>query len=477
MRNYEELRGAEGKRVYYRAERYKARDLFKRLVPDVKLDSTSYSLCDVSMNGLAAYAARGANNVHEAGERLPVRLDLRGMALHEGIGEVSRVEPTPLGTKVGIRLLDRCLDVPKLVSKYQETLIRGDLDLHVAEADAAVSPAYRQLCADVLHLLRSYRAALDRFAATQPTPAAAADMLKLCEERLFAGWKELLRRGHELVRPIMGDPAALAAVKRYTELLATPELMAGASWRRSYEKPLGYPGDYRVMNYFYDWQYDGDTLFDKLAHRLGLRTAECIAARMAMVRRVIAETVAADGAGPARITSLGCGSAREVSDYLQLRSLPRQVRFTLVDQDHDALSHAYEKTYPEVLRLAGEAGVSCLQTSFVELMKAGELFRQLPPQDLVYSVGLLDYLAPKRARAFVAALYEHLAPGGTLVIGNMLDAPTGMLWPAEFLLDWTLIYRTEKDMLDLIEGLAAVDVATEIDPTGGVVMLRLRKKA
>jgi hypothetical protein len=109
-------------------------------------------------------------------------------------------------------------------------------------------------------------------------------------------------------------------------------------------------------------------------------------------------------------------------------------------------------------------------------MKTAEVFRQLPPQDLVYSVGLLDYLAPKRARAFIASLYEHLNPGGTLLIGNMLDSPASLVWPAEFLLDWTLIYRTEKDMLGLVAGLDAAEIVTETDPTGGVVMLRLRKK-
>jgi extracellular factor (EF) 3-hydroxypalmitic acid methyl ester biosynthesis protein len=477
MRTYEELHGAEGKRVFYRAERYKAQDLFKRLLPEIALDNVSYRLCDISMNGLSAYAARGANHVHQLGDRPAVRLDLRGVTLHEGVGEVSRVEPTPLGTKVAVRLVDRCLNIGELVSKCQETMIRGDLDLHLGETDAVVAPEYRQLCADAVHLLRSFRATLERFAETQPSAAAAAEMLQLCERRLFARWKELWRRGNELTAPIMNDPAVVAATKRYTELVVTPELMSGASWRRSYEKPLGYPGDYQVMNHVYDWGYEGDTLFDKLSHHLALQTAECVATRMVMVRRVIAETVAAAGTGPARITSLGCGSAREVSDYLQLQTLPRQARFTLVDQDHGALSYAYEKIYPEVLRLAGRASVSCLQTSFMELLKANDLFRQIPPQDLIYSVGLLDYLAPKRARAFIAALYQHLAPGGTLLIGNMLDAPTGSLWPSEFILDWTLIYRTEKDMRDLVEGLPAAAVTTEIDPTGGVVMLRLNKPA
>jgi hypothetical protein len=476
MRTYEELRGEEGNRIYYRAERYKVRDLFKRLPPDVLLDTVQYQLCDISMNGLSAYAARGANHVHEAGDRLPVRLELRGTTLHEGIGEVSRVEATPLGAKLGVRLTDRCLNIGQLVSKYQETLIRGDLDLGV-EADAGVAPAYRQLCADMLHLLRSYRASLDRFAETQPDAAATRDMLALCEERIAPRWQALWHRGNELMRPLVGDATAMAAAKRFTELLLTPELMAGPFWRRAYEKPLGYPGDFEVMNYIYDWGREGETLYGQLAHRLGIRTAECVATRMAMVRQVIAGVVSAGGEQPARITSLGCGSAREVSDYLRLRSLPRQVRFTLVDQDHSALSRAYEASYPEVLRLAGQAQVSCLQASFTQLLKAGELFHRIPPQDLVYSVGLLDYLAPRRAKAFIASLYEHLAPGGTLLIGNMYDSPRGTFWPTEFLCDWTLIYRSEQEMRQLVEGLPATDIVTEVDPTGSVVMLSLRKSA
>jgi extracellular factor (EF) 3-hydroxypalmitic acid methyl ester biosynthesis protein len=279
MRSYEELRGAEGKRVYYRAERYKARDLFKRLVPEVRLDSTSYSLCDVSMNGLAAYAARGANHVHEAGERLPVRLDLRGMALHEGIGEVSRVEPTPLGTKVGIRLLDQCLNIGQLVTRYQEIVVRGELDELIDDGETAVAPEYRQFCADVLYLLRTYRAALDRFAQTNPQPAAAAEMLAACEERILPRWRTLWRRGNELVLPIMGDPAALRATKQFTEFVLTPEIMAGAIWKRSYEKPLGYPGDFQVMNMVYAWQREGSGLYDQLMHRIGRGGVHCHARR------------------------------------------------------------------------------------------------------------------------------------------------------------------------------------------------------
>ena len=117
---------------------------------------------------------------------------------------------------------------------------------------------------------------------------------------------------------------------------------------------------------------------------------------------------------------------------------------TLIDQDHDALSHAYEQTLPEVMRLRGRASVNCLHTSFLQLMKADSVFSKL--QDLIYTVGLVDYLSQRRGKALASALYASLAPGGTLIIGNMFETPKGNLWPMEFVCDWNIVYRSEAEM-------------------------------
>ncbi len=270
MKTYEELTGAQGRRVFYRAERYKVQDLFKKLVPELSIDRSPYALHDLSLSGLAAYAPRTSNDVCEPGARVAVQLGVRGIPLFDGVGEVTRTEPTTFGTKIGVRLLD-CLNVAQVLSKYQEILIRTDLaEFASADVETVVSMEYRTLCADVLHLLRTYRANLDRFAQTRPNAAATADMLAACEERIVPTWRALWYRANELVEPLMGDPDALRATKRFTELVLTPEFMAGAIWRRSYEKPLGYPGDFQIMNMVYDWRREGAGLFEQLVHRIGL---------------------------------------------------------------------------------------------------------------------------------------------------------------------------------------------------------------
>jgi hypothetical protein len=475
MKTYEELTGAQGRRVFYRAERYRAQDLFKKMVPELTIDRSPYSLHDLSLSGLAAYAPRTSNDVCEPGVRVAVQLGLRGIPLFEGTGEVARTEPTSLGTKIGVKLLE-CLNVPQLVAKYQEVLIRTDLAAFADDLEAGVPAEYRTMCADMLHLLRTYRANLIRFAESHPEPAAIADMLTACEERILPAWRALWYRGNSLVEPLMQDSAALRATKRFTELVVTPEFMAGPIWRRSYEKPLGYPGDYQIMNMVYDWRREGSGPYEQLLHRMGQDAGRFVATRMVMMRQAIAAAMLRPSDHPIRIASLGCGPAREVVDYLDIPDLPQAVQFTLIDQDYDALSLAYERTYPQTIRLRGRASVSCLHASFGQLLNTGELFGKLAPQDLIYTVGLVDYLPRRRARALVTALYQHLAPGGSLIIGNLMKSPQGTLWPMEFLLDWSIVYRDDIEMRALAAAIdGASEVTTGIDSTGTVCFLTVRK--
>lgn len=474
MRSYEELSGARGREIFYRPERFPIAHLFKRGPPTLTLETDHYTLRDISLTGLGATTGRGTNHVPAVGRRVALRLDIRDVPLFEGCGEVIHVEPLPAGTRLGLRVVDRRVDISAILTRYQESFIAADLDERESEA-ASVSPAYRQLCSDVLHLLRSYRAVLDRFQASQPEPGAAQEMLAACEERIIPRWHALWRHGNQVAASLERGSRLWKAAKRYTELVLTPDFCFGAFARRCYEKPLGYPGDYEVMNMAYDWRREGERLSDKLVHRVGLEVGECIANRMIIMRQAIAELVASSPLERLRIASLGSGPAREIIDYLRIPALPRPVEFTLIDQDHSALSQAYERSLSDIMRHNGQAKISCLQGSFAQLLKTGELFGRLPQQDLIYSVGLIDYLTARRAKELLESLYGHLAPGGKLIVANMKSGPFSTYWPVEFITDWTLAYRDDGDMLALGRDLPGAALSTAEDRTGRVVILTVRK--
>jgi hypothetical protein len=298
-----------------------------------------------------------------------------------------------------------------------------------------------------------------------------------CETQLLPEWRHIWKTGNQFARAAMGDREIHEATKVMTELVLTPEMRLGAIWDRSYAKPMGYPGDFQIMNQVYDWGRRGNTVYEMLMHRVGLDVAECIKTRMEVVQEHIAEMVFAEGRErPARIMSLGSGPAREIELFLKgVCHTDGYAAFTLIDQEEDALRYASEKTYPHLLRLAGRYQAQCLNMSFTDILRGTSGLDTLRSQDLIYSVGLLDYLADRRARNLVHRLYGQLAPGGLLIIGNMNETSLSNLWPMEFIADWTLEYRDEAQMLRWVEGLETAERWTETECTGRVRLLFARK--
>jgi extracellular factor (EF) 3-hydroxypalmitic acid methyl ester biosynthesis protein len=486
MKTYENLTGAAGKEIFYRAERFRARDLFPRALPRVLIGGRPHHLENLSISGIAASAARANSAIPLPGDEVQVVLEDDSGMLFSGRGHLRRVEDRSLDTLVALSFKGTSLDIAGLVNRHSETLIQRELNGGLSHALDEVPEDYRRFSADVVHLLRAYRTTLTKFETAASDrdgafvdPARFQAIYHAAEERMLPEWRKLWHEGNAIVRPLMGSSHAVASIKAFTERVLTPEFMGGAIWNRSYRKPLGYPGDFEMMNYVYEWQLRGGTVFEKLVHRIGLDVAECIATRMVMVQQYIAEAVAQRAAAqnrvPLRVLSLGCGPAQEIYNYLSVRKIPGPVSVTLVDQDRDAINCAYRRAYPLMMKHDNGSSLHCLQVSFIDLMKAGRAFATLPAQDLIYSVGLVDYLSMRRIQGLVRSLYDKLAPGGTVVIGNMADVPGSNLWPMEFLCDWTLHYRTEEQMAEMAAGLNGAIVEVRPDPTGRVFMVYITK--
>jgi hypothetical protein len=482
MLAYEELKGSSGRQIFFRPKRYDASELFSGLPPKVWVKSGIFRLGDISLTGICINANQSVEVAFEVGEVVPFAVKQAGVSIFEGKAKVVRSEKSIFGSKAALNLVDGVVDFHSLLHRNAQARISQQLATLDPHVGGLVSPAYRAHCADVLRFLRVYRSVIE--ASLKPFPHQSTGMgadeaYAMCEERIIPQWRSLWLAGNQLVGEAMGDKKQLAALKEYTELVLTPEFNHGPVWWRSYFKPAGYPGDFVIMNYVYDWQREGADVYGQLMHRIGLDVAECIGTRMHVVRKVLGDTIAANGSGNAtRIMSLGCGSAREVELYLKDGSAPQgPAQFTLIDQEQNALAYAYDHAYPLTLNAKPQAKVQPLNVSFTDVLRGGPWLDQAGPQDLIYSVGLLDYLIDRRARALATRLYERLAPGGLLIIGNMNETELSNLWPMEFITDWHLFYRTEKDMLGWTEGMAGQRAWTETDPTGRVRLLFVRKDA
>lgn len=480
MLAYEELKGSSGKEIWFRPTRFDARKLFPNNPPRVRVKASSYQLHNISLTGIAVVAKHAVEEELTLGETVPIVFQQAGLSIFEGHAKLCRSESTPFGSKFAFSLVDSYVDFDRLLSRNVQAQIAGNSRFLTSERGQLVPREYRAFCSDVLGMLRSYRALLDenlRLIASFSHSFDHVGAFEACEGRLVEQWRGLWLTGNDIVREIMGSRDVREVTKEFTELVLTPEMRAGAIWDRSYIKPLGYPGDYQIMNQVYDWQRQGENVYQQLIHRLGLEVAECIATRMDLVRGKIADLVRERGQDrPVRILSLGSGPAREIQNFLESpQGRLGKAEFTLVDQEPQALAHAYERIYPTLLKLGGGVRVNSLNISFTEIVRANGGLSQVQPQDLIYSLGLLDYLSDRRAGLLVSRLYESLSPGGMLIIGNMNETPLSNLWPMEFIADWTLEYRSDAQMRAWAEGLGARECWTETEKTGRVRLLYIRK--
>jgi extracellular factor (EF) 3-hydroxypalmitic acid methyl ester biosynthesis protein len=103
--------------------------------------------------------------------------------------------------------------------------------------------------------------------------------------------------------------------------------------------------------------------------------------------------------------------------------------------------------------------ITCLHLSVRQLLKPQSPEERravagvLSDLDLIYCAGLYDYLSDLLGTRLTSILYSGLRPGGRLLLGNLVEAPD-TTWVMDFVMDWSLNYRTDESMLALASRLS-----------------------
>ena len=209
---------------------------------------------------------------------------------------------------------------------------------------------------------------------------------------------------------------------------------------RAFYKPRGYAGDAELMDYIYGreerWPAPyassiGQRIFD---YTTASPAPEGVRARRGFVADLI-DRLAEETKKP-HILSLAAGHLREAS--LSCAVKRRKIgRLVALDADDDSLQ--------EVERCYSCFGVETVPARIRALI-ANKL--DLGKFDLVYTTGLFDYLQQPVGRRLVSNMFGMLRPGGQLVVANFLPGVRDIGY-MEAYMDWFLIYRTRREMVDL----------------------------
>jgi extracellular factor (EF) 3-hydroxypalmitic acid methyl ester biosynthesis protein len=248
---------------------------------------------------------------------------------------------------------------------------------------------------------------------------------------------------------------------------------------RTYHKPIGYAGDYEMMNMIHRNQPEGRSLYEKLIHLLLVSQwpAKSVRNRIAHLgENILNETArAARGGKIARILNVGCGPAWEAQDFLKETQLSNQADFTLIDFNEETLAHVSQKLVEVKRQFSRQTQIRTQQISVYELLKRTQRGSDGSKKfDLIYCAGLFDYLAPDTCRALIDLWYDSLSPGGLMLIANMDDSKPFRNF-IEFILDWQLIYRNSAEILSLVPGRCRETTNVIAEPTSVNLFLHIHK--
>lgn len=251
---------------------------------------------------------------------------------------------------------------------------------------------------------------------------------------------------------------------------------------RTYHKPLGYAGDYEMVNMIVRDPYEGASLFAKVVNLWFLRQwpARAHRNRIQYLKDLLTQEAlrGARESRAIRVLNLGCGPAREVQEFIATNSLCEQTQFTLLDFNEETIRHA-SAALEECKRRHGRRTPIQVQKKSVQaiLKERSRLVVESPEKryDFIYCAGLFDYLPDRTCRQLMNIFYDWLAPAGLIAATNVVDCKP-FRHMLEFVLDWHLIYRNERKGLALAPDRVAPDeVILRRDPTAVNLFIEVRK--
>jgi hypothetical protein len=167
------------------------------------------------------------------------------------------------------------------------------------------------------------------------SPARSALTSRACSGSLCPPWYDIPRTIDVSLRS--ATPQDMQALKEYALRQLHPFLMQSPWMHRSMHKPLGYPGDFRVMKYVYEDSFCGATLFAKAVSLafVGTKPAQAVRTRKNMIKEQLAARIAARQPGEVADCAVGgAGPAQEIYELLdEVQDLKGPVTIVLFDQE------------------------------------------------------------------------------------------------------------------------------------------------
>jgi extracellular factor (EF) 3-hydroxypalmitic acid methyl ester biosynthesis protein len=374
-------------------------------------------------------------------------------SIYKGKAVVTSLLNTGLMAVVSVVLIDEWSDL---------NVVRGDLTRVSGEAQRFVEDWESRF-----RITRSYQVAVSEtraFLAETSRWADQADMSGVlpCREDgrirsdVFLDLATpIMQKGAEYFSWIEDETKAVSAEdapahRSFLQAALHPLLLRAPFVYRTFAKPLGYAGDYEMVNQLLGDPQQGVSTYFQVVNAQFLQAAVAQAHRNRINILVDflhrAAEVAEREQRQVRILNVGCGPAVEIQRFIEMHPDPGRLSFTLVDFSEETLAYT-RSCMDNAARAKGKAvDIQYVHESVHDLLKRAvrpdavadsELF------DFVYCAGLFDYLSDKVCARLLQYFVQRSREGGSIFVTNV-HSNNPQIGVMEHVLEWHLIYRDER---------------------------------
>ncbi|MBU1122533.1 MAG: methyltransferase [Candidatus Omnitrophota bacterium] len=221
--------------------------------------------------------------------------------------------------------------------------------------------------------------------------------------------------------------------------------MRGIYIKWSLEKPLGYSGDYKIIDGIYQ-NNPTTTGFDRLFDNYYQMSAICVAVRNRKedFKKLLVEFINNKNT-PLRIMDFACGPCQELKEILTSDIIEtKDIIFDCYDREPRALEFSRDL-------LKRFTNINYFEASALKIARTKEIKSYIDIKyDFIYSTGLFDYLKHKLSINLVRNFRKLLKKNGVLAISNVRDKYSNpSVHFMEWVGNWNLVYRGEEEFKDI----------------------------
>ncbi len=426
-------------------------------------------------------------SIVQLSEVLPNLVVVRGeRTIYKGRAVVSHILSTGLMTIVSTTLVDAWTDLAGL-------LPGGDLRLETERfvddwtRGHQLNPKYQLIVGAVRNFLGELNRWLEAAEIGISSDYNSVNNKEILEEFYQETQNPVLPKISELFAEFeleagKIEPDHVTAHKAYTQRELHPLMLCAPYVDRSFNKPLGYAGDYELINMnLRQANIQEMNTYARIVHDFCVEATAAEAHRNRIImlkRRLIAEAerVAIEEERLFNVINIACGPSVEIQQFITESSLSNHCSFQLVDFESEALEHSQRKIEEAIASSGNRPVVKFIKKSIDDLLREIHQEGNLYPAsfDMVYCAGLFDYFSDQICKRLVAQFYSWLRPGGLVSVTNVhARNPNRQLM--EHLLEWHLVYRNDQGMKYLAPENTNYDI--DLDETKVNVFLDIRKPA